>query len=76
MSLVSDALIWLLIDTFIGFIFYATGAYVLKVLSFGKYKVEFKDFASFKMAESKKVTLVIALGMAFYILLIYLVTLF
>ena len=76
MSLVTDVFMWLIIDTVIGFALYSTGAVILKVLSFGQYQAEFKDFASFKKADSKKVTLVIVLGLFFYILLISLLTLF
>jgi hypothetical protein len=70
MSFVIDIFVWLLIDTLLGFIFYSTGGFILKVLTFGQFKIEFKDFASFKGNKSKKINLICLLGLSFYVLLI------
>jgi hypothetical protein len=73
MSFVIDILAWLFIETILGFIFYSTGCLILKVITFGQYKMEFKDFASFKGSKSKKVNLVCLLGIIFYVLSIVLI---
>ena len=73
MSFVIDIFVWLLIDTILGFIFYSTGCLILKVITFGQFKMEFKDFASFKGSKSKNVNLVCILGISFYVLLIVLI---
>ncbi|CAH9054661.1 hypothetical protein PSECIP111951_02036 [Pseudoalteromonas holothuriae] len=73
MSVVVDIFVWLFIETFLGFIVYSTGCLILKVVTFGQYKIEFKDFTSFKSSKSKKVDLVFLLGMTFYVTLILLV---
>jgi len=70
MSIVTDIFLWLLIETALGFLFYTTGCMLLKVTTFGSYKMEFKDYASFKQRKSKKVVPVIALGVGFYITMI------
>lgn len=74
MSIISDIFVWLLIDTALGFIFYSTGCFVLKVLTLGKFEIEFKDFSSFKAHKNKKVNLIILLGLCVYISLIVLAT--
>ena len=70
MSIMFDMFLWLVIDTAFGFIFYSTGCLVLKGVTFGSYKMQFKDFASFKKGKSKKVVPLIALGVGFYVFLI------
>lgn len=70
MSIVTDIFLWLLIETAFGFLFYATGCMLLKVTTFGSYKMEFKDYASFKQRKSKKVVPLIALGVGFYVFFI------
>lgn len=70
MSIVTDIFLWLLIETAFGFLFYATGCMLLKVTTFGSYKMEFKDYASFKQGKSKKVVPLIALGVGFYVFFI------
>ena len=70
MSIITDIFFWLLIDTAFGFLFYSTGCFILKVLTLGSFKMEFKDFASFKGKKSRKVTLIILLGLTFYVLVI------
>ena len=73
MSFVIDIFLWLFIETIFGFVFYSTGCLILKVFTFGQYKMEFKDFASFKGSKSKKVNLVCLLGISFYVLIIVLI---
>ncbi|WP_299491820.1 hypothetical protein [uncultured Shewanella sp.] len=73
MSIVTDIFVWLLIDTALGFLFYSTGCFILKVLTLGRYNMEFKDFATFKGVKSRKVTSIIILGVSFYILIIALI---
>lgn len=68
-----DVFVWLLIDTLLGFIFYSTGCFILKVLTFGRFKIEFKDFATFKASRAKKVNLTLLLGLTFYVSIIVLV---
>jgi len=70
MSIVTDIFLWLLIETAFGFLFYATGCMLLKVTTFGSYRMEFKDYASFKQGKSKKVVPLIALGVGFYVFFI------
>ena len=70
MSIVVDIFAWLFIETILGFIFYSTGCVILKVISFGQYKIQFRDYASYKDNKSGNVTLVCLLGLSFYILLI------
>jgi hypothetical protein len=73
MSIIADIFFWLLIDTAFGFLFYSTGCFILKIFTFGRYKMEFKDFATFNGAKSRKVTLITVLGLSFYVLLIALI---
>jgi hypothetical protein len=71
MSIITDMLFWLLIDTALGFLFYSTGCFILKVFTLDSFKMEFKDFASFKGRKSRKVTLITLLGLTFYVLVIF-----
>jgi len=71
--MVIDIFMWLVIDTVLGFIFYSTGCFILKVLTFGRFKIEFKDFATFKASRAKKVNLTLLLGLTFYVSIIVLV---
>jgi len=73
MSFVLDIFIWLLIETALGFIFYTTGSFMLKVVTFGQFNIKFKDFSSFKEDKTKKVNSIILLGFSFYVLLIVLI---
>ena len=73
MSLVMDIFVWLLIETVLGFIFYSTGCLILKVFTFGQFKIEFKDFSTFKASKAKKVNLLLLLGLSFYISIIVLI---
>ena len=66
MNLVTDLFMWLIIDTILGFFLYSTGCFALKLITFGRFEAEFKDFASFKTAKSKKVTSIIFVGISFY----------
>ena len=70
MSIITDIFVWLLIDTALGFLFYSTGCFILKVFTFGRFNIELKDFASFKGAKSKKVISITVLGLTFYVLII------
>ena len=70
MSIITDIFFWLLIETSLGFLFYSTGCFILKVFTLGSFKMEFKDFASFKGQKSRKVTLITFLGLTFYVLAI------
>jgi len=73
MSIIADIFVWLLIDTVIGFFFYSTGCFILKVVTLGRFNMEFKDFVTFKGAKSRKVTSIIVLGISFYVLIITLI---
>ena len=70
MSIVIDVFIWLLIESFFGFVFYSTGCLILKVFTLGRYKIAFKDFTTFRASKEKNFNLVWLLGMLFYIALI------
>ena len=73
MSLVMDIVVWLLIDSIVGFFLYSTGCLILKVVTFGQFKIEFKAFVSFKESKAKKVNLIMLLGLSFYASLIVLI---
>jgi len=68
-----ELFVWLLIDTALGFLFYSTGCFILKVLTFGQYKIKFKNFSSFKGDKAKKINLIMLLGFSFYVSLIILI---
>ena len=70
MSIVTDIFFWLLIDTALGFLFYSTGCFILKVFTLGSFNMELKDFTSFKGNKSRKVTFITLLGLLFYVLAI------
>lgn len=72
MSVVLEIIVWLIIETGLGFLFYSTGCLILKIFTFGQFKAELKDFASFKGSKSKKVYVMCLLGISFYVLLIVL----
>jgi hypothetical protein len=71
--MVIDIFMWLVIDTVLGFIFYSTGCFILKIFTFGRFKIEFKDFATFKVSRAKKVNLTLLLGLIFYVSIIVLI---
>ena len=73
MSFVIEIFAWLFIETIFGFIFYSTGCLILKLITFGQFKMEFKDFCAYKVSKSRKVNLICLLGITFYILLIVLI---
>jgi hypothetical protein len=73
MSIIADIFVWLLIDTALGFLFYSTGCFILKVFTLGRFNIEFKNFATFKGEKSRKVTSIIVLGISFYVLIIALI---
>lgn len=75
MSIVADIFIWLLVDTAFGFLFYATGGAILKVLTFGRYKMNFKNYAAFKDDKTNKVMPTIILGVGFYLAILALIAL-
>ena len=70
MSIAFDIFIWLIVDTGLSFLFYSTGWLLLKVVTFGQYKSEFKDFASYKASKARRVDLIFLLGFCFYFALI------
>ncbi|AQQ01228.1 hypothetical protein B0W48_16485 [Pseudoalteromonas aliena] len=70
MSVFVEIFTWLLVDTILGFLFYSTGCVVLKVVTFGQFKNDIKDFASFEVSKAKKVNLICLLGVCFYVALI------
>lgn len=72
MGFVVDLFGWLLIEGFILFVCYATGYLILKIITFGQYKDEFKSFSSFKQHRAIKVNYVSLLGALFYVALIVL----
>ncbi|MBG9993027.1 MULTISPECIES: hypothetical protein [unclassified Pseudoalteromonas] len=69
MSIAFDIFIWLIVDTGLSFLFYSTGWLLLKVVTFGQYKSEFKDFASYKASKARRVDLIFLLGFCFYVAL-------
>ena len=73
MSLVMDIVVWLLIDSIVGFFLYSTGCLILKVVTFGQFNIEFKAFVSFKESKAKKVNLIMLLGLSFYASIIVLI---
>ena len=73
MSFVIDIVVWLLIDSIVGFFLYSTGCLILKIVTFGQFKIEFKAFTSFKKSKAKKVNLIMLLGLSFYALIIVLI---
>lgn len=72
MSVVIDIFVWLLIESVMAFVFYSTGCLILKIFTLGRFKIEFKDFSSFKASKSNKLSLIYLLGLSFYISLIVL----
>ena len=70
MSIAFEIFIWLIVDTGLSFLFYSTGWLLLKVVTFGQYKSEFKDFASYKASKARRVDLTFLLGFCFYVALI------
>lgn len=70
MSIAFEIFIWLIVDTGLSFLFYSTGWLLLKVVTFGLYKSEFKDFASYKASKARRVDLTFLLGFCFYVVLI------
>jgi len=70
MSIAFEILIWLIVETGLSFLFYSTGWLLLKVVTFGQYKSEFKDFASYKASKASRVDLIFLLGFCFYVALI------
>lgn len=70
MSLVMDLFIWLVVESFVAFVFYATGWLLLKIVTFGQFSAELKDFASFRASQSKKANAICFVGLGFYILAI------
>jgi hypothetical protein len=70
MSIAFDIFIWLIVETGLSFLFYSTGWLLLKVVTFGQYKSEFKDFASYKASKARRVDLIFLLGFCFYVALI------
>lgn len=73
MSIVVDVFIWLLIESFFGFVFYVTGCFILKVFTFGQYKFGLKDYTVFKASKNKRISAVWFLGLSFYIALFVLI---
>ncbi|WP_024608278.1 MULTISPECIES: hypothetical protein [unclassified Pseudoalteromonas] len=72
MSIAFEIFIWLIVETCLSFLFYSTGWLLLKVVTFGQYKSEFKDFASYKASKARRVDLIFLLGFCFYVALIVL----
>ncbi|MBZ2191625.1 hypothetical protein JFJ09_05280 [Pseudoalteromonas arctica] len=72
MSIAFEIFIWLIVETGLSFLFYSTGWLLLKVVTFGQYKSEFKDFASYKASKARRVDLIFLLGFCFYVALIIL----
>ncbi|MBH0021601.1 hypothetical protein I6F40_14775 [Pseudoalteromonas sp. SWXJ133] len=70
MSIAFEIFIWLIVETGLSFLFYSTGWLLLKVVTFGQYKSEFKDFASYKASKARRVDLIFLLGFCFYVALI------
>ena len=62
MSIALDIVMWLMIETILGFILY--------VFTFGKFKADIKDYMSFKANKAKNVYLICLLGFSFYAALI------
>ena len=75
MSIAFEIFIWLIVETGLSFLFYSTGWLLVKVVTFGQYKSEFKDFASYKASKAKRVDLTLLLGFCFYVALIALIAL-
>ena len=73
MGILIEGFIWLIIESFFGFIFYSTGCFILKVIKFGQYKATYKDFTVFRASKEKKIGLIGLLGLSFYIGLITLI---
>ncbi len=72
MSIAFEIFIWLIVDTGLSFLFYSTGWLLLKVVTFGLYKSECKDFASYKASKARRVDLTLLVGFGFYVALIVL----
>ncbi|CAM2757981.1 hypothetical protein [Pseudoalteromonas distincta] len=73
MSIAFEIFIWLIVETGLSFLFYSTGWLLLKVVTFGQYKSEFKDFASYKASKARRMNLTFLLGFCFYVVLIGLI---
>lgn len=49
-----DLLIWLTFEVIFGYLFYITGVIILRVLSFGKSKLEFYTFSHYRELKRRK----------------------
>ena len=76
MSIVFDVFVWLLFDTAVGFIFYFTGCMILKLVTFGQYQADYRNFTEFKARTAKSANFTMALGFAFYVALLFMVAYF
>lgn len=68
-----DFIGYLFMDSILGFMFYITGAYILKALTFGNFELEAKNFAMYRTSKKGGYSLPVVTGLTFYLLLFALI---
>ena len=74
-----DLIIWLVFEVVFGYLFYITGVVILRIVTFGKTKVEFHSFSGYKELKKSKVRTSLhayLIGLLFYVVLIALLVLY
>ena len=74
-----DILIWVTIEVIFGYLFYITGALILRLISFGKTSAEFHSFSFYK--ELKKANSLAGsrahlVGLLFYVVILSLLVIY
>ncbi len=68
-----DLLVWLIMEVIFGYLFYITGAVILRIVSFGRSKVEIYSFGSYRNLKRSKARILSRayfVGLLFYLVLI------
>lgn len=73
-----DVIVWLASEVIFGYLFYITGVYILKIVTFGKSKAEIHSYRSYRDLKSSKVqssSHAYLVGLLFYLALLILIVL-
>ena len=74
-----DLILWLLFEVFFGYVFYITGATILRMVTLGKSRVELYSLRSYKNRKNLKIrtpSQAYLVGLLFYVVLTVLLVLF
>lgn len=74
----ADVLVWLASEVIFGYLFYITGVYILKIVTFGKSKAETHSYRSYRDLKISKVQAsshAYLVGLLFYLVLLALLVL-